>query len=112
MNMPTVTCVLWDTKVFRLPTVRYTVVNEGTICGETGTTWLLFYCGDTVRIVTMSRSGSPQGQFSWRKALTVATTPGSGYLKRCRYKMRSELNGVVSRKSQASPALMWIEWRK
>ncbi len=91
MNMPTAVGVLWDTRVFQPPTVQYTVVNEGTICGEPGTPWLLFYCGNTARIVTMSRSGSPQGQFSLRKALTVATTPGSGYLKRCRYKMRSVL---------------------
>lgn len=36
-------------------------------------------------------SSSPQGQVSLRQALTVATTGGCDYMKRCHNKMRSEL---------------------
>ena len=39
----------------------------------------------------MLHSNGQQGQVSMRQALTVATTGGHGYMKRCRDKMRSEL---------------------
>ena len=39
----------------------------------------------------MLHSKGQQGQVSMRQALTVATTGGHGYMKRCRDKMRSEL---------------------
>jgi len=80
--MPTVISFLLDIKVFLLPIMRYIIVNEAPICWELGTPQLLPYSGDRNRFVTMLRSKGQQGQFSLRKALTVATMGGHSYMKR------------------------------
>ena len=49
------------------------------------------YYGNKLEVVKMLRSKGSQGQFFLRKALTVATTGGHGYMQRCHDNMRSEL---------------------
>lgn len=60
------------------------------------------------KIVTMRRSVGQQGQFSMRKALTAATTPGHGYMKRCHDKMRSIL-GIADARRQQGALLAVVE---
>ena len=58
----------------------------------------------------MRRSIGQQGQFSLRKALTVATTPGHGNLKRCHDNMRSVLGAAGTLKpARIPPGRMWEE---
>ena len=94
--------------------MRYISVNEGTICGETPTlaATLLFQevteqpleqsAGTAARILNVFGA----------EALTEATTPGHGYMKRCRDNMRSVLGEADTLKSAGtSPGLMWKKRR-
>lgn len=77
--------------------MRYINLNEASICEEIGTLQLLPCFGDKDRVVTMLHSDGSQGQFSQRKALTVATTGGHSYMQRCYDNMRSELTAVCKK---------------
>ncbi len=71
--------------------MKYIELNEATICWEFGTLQLLSPFGNKTGFVTMLHSIGQQGQVLMRQAITVATTGGHSYMKRCCDKMRSEL---------------------
>ena len=54
----------------------------------------LSFFGHKDMFVTMLCSNGSQGQVFMRQALTVATTGGQSYMKRCFDNMRSELTKV------------------
>ena len=90
--------------------MRYISVNEGTICGETPTlaATLLF---KEVTEQPLEQSAGTAAQIR-AEALTEATTPGHGYMKRCRDNMRSVLGEADTLKSAGiSPGLMWKKRR-
>lgn len=83
--------------------MKYIKINEASICWEVGTLQLLPYSDNGNRVVTMLHSNGQQGQLSLREALTVATTGGHSYMKRCYDNMRSERLNMAGKSKRIYP---------
>ena len=83
--MPTIISVLPDTEVFLLSAVKYTAVNEGTICGETPTLYGTLYLQSNNPCTGTVRRDSPEGKPSLQRQLPVAVICNDAVIRCARY---------------------------